>query len=79
MPCCDRGQALKEEYENALKFEALSYGRLIAHKRRHEEVGKISRVRNLQMVVEAARRYREGDVEALGEIPPKLEDFVGPL
>ncbi len=62
--CCNTGLALKEEYDNAIKFEALAYGRLIAHKRRHEEVGQISHVRHMQMVTEAARRYAEGDVEA---------------
>lgn len=66
MSCCNTGITLKEEYDRALKFEALAYGRLIAHKRRHEEVREIPNVRHMQMVVEAARRYSEGDVEAPG-------------
>jgi len=68
--CCLTGLALKKEYENALKYEALAYGRLIAHKRRHEEVGEIPSVRHMQMVTEGARRYAEGDVETLADVPP---------
>ncbi len=63
MSCCYTGLALKEEYDNALKFEAIAYGRLIAHKQRHEEVGEIPSVRHMQMVNEAARRYQEGNVD----------------
>ncbi len=68
MACCDKGLALKEEYDNALKFEALTYGRVIAHKRKHESIERIPRVQFVRMVNEAARRYTEGDVEALAEV-----------
>jgi len=67
--CCHTGLALKEEYENALKFEALAYGRLIAHKRRHDAVQEINNVRHMQLVAEAAQRYTEGDVETHPELP----------
>ncbi len=71
MSCCQKGQALKKEYENAIRFEALSYGRLIAHKRRHEQVEEGGpRLHHMRMVNEAARRYAEGDVETPYEIPP---------
>ncbi len=61
MPRCTTGLALQEEYENALKCEAIAYGRLIAHKRRHEDVNSINNVRHMQLVTEAARRYMEGE------------------
>ncbi len=68
--CCKIGLALKEEYENALKFEALAYARLITHKRRHSRTDASERsLRHMQMVRELADRYTEGDVEAHAEIP----------
>ncbi len=72
MACCNSGDKLREEYENALRFEAVSYGRLIAHKRRHEETEEIPRVRHMRMVIAAAKAYAEGDAEALGEVSPDV-------
>ncbi len=66
---CNTCLALKEEYENALRFEALTYARLIAHKRRHEEVNDRPAVQHMQMVTEIARRYTEGDIETHDEVP----------
>lgn len=70
MSCCETGSKLRGEYDNALKFEALAYGRVIAHKRRHEKVSEISNVRYMRLVREAAERYTEGDVDPHAEIPP---------
>ena len=71
MPCCNTGLALKEEYDRALKFEAVTYARLIAHKRRHDRVQLTSRgVHYMRMVDEITKRYEEGDAEPLGEVPP---------
>ncbi len=64
---------LLEEYENALKYEALSYGRLIAHKRRHEDVDRAPRatqVHHMQLVGEIARRYEEGITDPHGDTSP---------
>ncbi len=69
MSCCRRGIALKEEYANALKFEAITYGRLIAHKRNHEAKEQSPAMHHMQVVREAARRYTEGDVETHDEVP----------
>ncbi len=68
--CCNTGSRLTEEYEYALKFEAIAYGRLIAHKQRHEAVGEIPHVRHMRMVIQAAKDYADGIVEAHDEIPP---------
>lgn len=74
MACCESGDKLRREYENALKFEAIAYGRLIAHKRRHSGTKSSERsLRHMQMVAEVARRYTEGDVEAYGEVPSPEE------
>ncbi len=63
MPCCNTGLALKEEYSNALRWEALTYARLISHKRKHEDVEGRPHVLHMQVVNEAARRYSEGNAE----------------
>ncbi len=63
MSCCKTGEELKKEYDNALKFEAISYGRLIAHKHRHKKVEEIPRVRHMRMVNEAAEAYADGNAE----------------
>jgi len=68
--CCNIGEKLTKEYDNALGFEAICYGRLIAHKNRHAEVGEISRVRHMRMVIQAAKEYAEGDVDSHAEVPP---------
>lgn len=63
MSCCKTGIALKKEYDNALKWEALTYARLVAHKERHQRVEEIPSVRHMQLVNEAAKRYTEGTVD----------------
>ncbi len=70
MPCCNAGTKLKEEYDNAIKLEALTWARLIAHKRRHEDVHRRPAVHHMQVVNEIARQYAEGDAKAFDEIPP---------
>lgn len=70
MPCCETGTALKEEYDNALRFEALTYARLIAHKRRHETVQEIPNVHHMRMVNKIAQRYEEGAFDTHREVPP---------
>ncbi len=70
---CNVCPQLRREYENALKFEAIAYGKLIAHRRRHQDASKsqrAGRVHYLRLVNKVARRYEEGDVETLAEIPP---------
>jgi len=67
--CCQTGDNLKKEYDNALRWEALSYARLIAHKHRHDEVEERPAVRHMHMVNEAAKRYAEGDVDSHREVP----------
>lgn len=65
MACCNTGEELREEYENALKFEALSYARLIAHRRRHDaNAGSASHVRHMHLVRDLAHKYTEGEIEA---------------
>lgn len=63
MPCCNTAIALKKEYENAIRFEALCYARIVAHKGRHDRVKEIPAVRHMQLVNEAAKRYEEGVVD----------------
>ncbi len=63
MSCCNTGLALKKEYDNALRWEALTYARLVVHKQRHQEVEERPAVRHMQLVNEAAKRYKEGDVD----------------
>ncbi len=70
MGCCNTGLALKEEYTNALRWEALSYARLIAHKHRHDKVEEIPAVRHMHLVNEAAKRYAEGVVNTHRKVPP---------
>jgi len=69
---CDVCKSLKEEYDNALKFEALAYGRLIAHKRRHETTqASENSMRHLRLVNYIAKRYEEGAFNAHPEVPPE--------
>lgn len=63
---------LREEYEIALKHEALGYARLIAHKRRHEDAERSPRARqvhHLQMVRKLAAEYEKGVVETHPDVP----------
>ncbi len=69
MSCCITGLTLKEEYDNALRFEALTYARLIAHKRRHEGLkDNPNSMRHMRMVNEIARKYTQGDYKTHGKI-----------
>ncbi len=66
---CTKCIQLREEYDNALKFEAVSYAKLIAHKRRHDAIEEHPRrMQHLRLVNEVARRHAEGDFETPREV-----------
>ncbi len=75
MSCCNTGIALKREYDNALRFEAICYAKLIAHKRRHEEVEERPVVSHMRVVNQIAEQYAKGNVEPLAEIPPTSREL----
>ena len=68
---CSLCKARREEYDQALKYEALAYGRLIAHKTRHETTETIPRMQYLRLVSEVAKAYSgQSDYLPRDEIPP---------
>lgn len=57
---------LRKEYENVLKNEAVAYARVIAHRNAHR---KTHHVPHMRLVNEIAKRYTEGNAEALEDLP----------
>jgi len=70
-PCCKILTRLRGEYDNALKFEAIAYARIIAHRARHEGVKIHPRsLQHMRLVNEIAKRYSAGDAEAPEQVSP---------